>query len=67
MPDFQKVVTFLEKRSPPLKFEYVGYDDLAVEVKIVDRIRGILFEVNKRSKSNSVYHCQFFLSTNLCI
>ncbi|MHA2156896.1 MAG: hypothetical protein ACXABU_16250 [Candidatus Hodarchaeales archaeon] len=60
MPDFQKVVTFLEKRSPPLKFEYVGYDDLAVEVKVVDKIRGILFEVYKRSKSNLFIIVNFF-------
>ncbi len=44
--DFQEVVTFLEKRSPPLKFEYVGYDNLGVEMKAVDKIRGIFLMIN---------------------
>ena len=44
--DFQHVVTFLEKRSPQLKFEYVGYDDLGVEVKAVNKIRGIFLMIN---------------------
>ncbi|MHA2224853.1 MAG: Nif3-like dinuclear metal center hexameric protein [Candidatus Hodarchaeales archaeon] len=44
--DFQEVVTFLEKRSPPLLFEYVGYDNPGVEAKAVDKIKGIFLMIN---------------------
>ena len=44
--DFQEVVSFLENRSPPLKFEYVGYDNPGVEVKAVDKIKGIFLMIN---------------------
>ncbi|MHA2279140.1 MAG: hypothetical protein ACXAC2_25450, partial [Candidatus Kariarchaeaceae archaeon] len=39
--DYKKVVNFLEKRSTPLKFEYKGYDNPGVELKVVDKIKGI--------------------------
>jgi putative NIF3 family GTP cyclohydrolase 1 type 2 len=44
--DYQKVVNFLEKRSPPLKFEYKGYDNPGVELKVVDKIKGIFLMIN---------------------
>ena len=44
--DFQEVVTYLEKRSPPLMFEYVGYDTPGVEVRTVDKIKGIFLMIN---------------------
>ncbi len=44
--DYKKVVSFLEKRSPPLKFEYKGYDKPGVEVKTVDTIKGIFLMIN---------------------
>ncbi|MHA1967010.1 MAG: Nif3-like dinuclear metal center hexameric protein [Candidatus Hodarchaeales archaeon] len=44
--DFQEVVTYLEKRSPPLMFEYTGYDTPGVEVKTIDKIKGIFLMIN---------------------
>ena len=44
--DFQEVVSYLEKRSPPLMFEYAGYDIPGVEVKTVDKIKGIFLMIN---------------------
>ncbi len=44
--DFQEVVSYLEKRSPPLMFEYTGYDIPGVEVKTVDKIKGIFLMIN---------------------
>jgi putative NIF3 family GTP cyclohydrolase 1 type 2 len=44
--DFQEVVNYLEKRSPPLMFEYAGYDIPGVEVKTVDKIKGIFLMIN---------------------
>ncbi|MHA1513475.1 MAG: hypothetical protein ACTSRJ_05365, partial [Candidatus Hodarchaeales archaeon] len=44
--DFQEVVTYLEKRSPPLMFEYAEYDIPGVEVKTVDKIKGIFLMIN---------------------
>ena len=44
--DFQEVVTYLEKRSPPIMFEYAGYDTPGVEVRTVDKIKGIFLMIN---------------------
>jgi putative NIF3 family GTP cyclohydrolase 1 type 2 len=44
--DFLDVVGYLEKRSPPLQFEYVGYDHPGVEVNVVDKIKGIFLMIS---------------------
>lgn len=44
--DFQEVVAYLEKRSPPLLFEYAGYDTPGIEVRTVDKIKGIFLMIN---------------------
>ena len=40
------MVPFLEKRSPPLTFESVGHNNPGVEVKAVDKIKGIFLMIN---------------------
>lgn len=44
--NFQEVVNYLEKRSPQLMFEYAGYDTPGMEIKAVDRIKGIFLMIN---------------------
>jgi hypothetical protein len=44
--DFQEVVNYLEKRSPPLMFEYTGYETPGIEVRTVDKIKGIFLMIN---------------------
>ena len=44
--DFQEVVNYLEKRSPPLMFEYTGYETPGIEVRTVDKIKGIFLIIN---------------------
>ncbi|MFW9995102.1 MAG: Nif3-like dinuclear metal center hexameric protein, partial [Candidatus Odinarchaeota archaeon] len=43
---FEKVISFLESRSPPLSFEYEGYDRPGIELKVAEKIKGIFLMIN---------------------
>ena len=44
--NFEKVISFLESRLPPLEFEYAGYDRPGIELKTIEKIKGIFLMIN---------------------